>query len=72
MAFGRKRKNITVDVAPNDIDYKDTEFLSSFVTETGKMVPSRITGTDLKTQRRISRAIKRARYVALLPYCDRH
>ncbi len=55
-----------------EIDYKDLELLKDFITETGKIVPSRITGTSAKYQRQLARAIKRARYLALLPYCDRH
>lgn len=55
-----------------DIDYKDTELLKQFITETGKIVPSRVTGTSVKYQRQLATAIKRARYVALLPYCDQH
>ncbi len=54
------------------IDYKDVGILRSYVSETGKIVPSRITGTCAKYQRQLSTAIKRARYLALLPYCDRH
>jgi small subunit ribosomal protein S18 len=54
------------------IDYKDLETLKGYVTETGKIVPSRITGTKAKYQRQLSTAIKRARYVALLPYTDAH
>ncbi len=54
------------------IDYKDVGMLRSYVSETGKIVPSRITGTSAKYQRQLSTAIKRARYLALLPYCDRH
>jgi len=55
-----------------EIDYKDLEVLKGYVTETGKIVPSRITGTKAKYQRQLSTAIKRARYVALLPYTDAH
>jgi len=54
------------------IDYKDLELLKGFVTETGKIVPSRITGTKAKYQRQLSTAIKRSRYIALLPYTDQH
>ena len=50
------------------IDYKDTRALSSFITERGKIVPSRITGNCAKHQRRLTTAIKRARAVALLPF----
>ncbi|ADE16552.1 ribosomal protein S18 [Nitrosococcus halophilus Nc 4] len=55
-----------------EIDYKDLATLKEYITETGKIVPSRITGTKAKYQRQLSRAVKRARYLALLPYCDRH
>ncbi len=54
------------------IDYKDLELLKGFVTETGKIVPSRITGTKARYQRQLSTAIKRSRYLALLPYTDQH
>ena len=53
-----------------EIDYKDIGLLKQYVTETGKIVPSRITGTKARYQRQLSTAIKRARYLALLPYCD--
>lgn len=55
-----------------EIDYKDIAILKGYITETGKIVPSRITGTKARYQRQLSTAIKRARFLALLPYCDRH
>lgn len=55
-----------------EIDYKDIQLLKGFVTESGKIVPSRITGTKARYQRQLATAIKRARYLALLPYCDAH
>ena len=55
-----------------EIDYKDLAVLKQYITETGKIVPSRITGTKAKYQRQLSTAIKRARYLALLPYTDSH
>ena len=55
-----------------EIDYKDIETLKDYVSETGKIVPSRITGTNAKYQRQLSTAIKRARYLALLPFTDSH
>lgn len=55
-----------------EIDYKDLNTLKAYITETGKIVPSRITGTKAKYQRQLATAVKRARYIALLPYCDAH
>ena len=54
------------------IDYKDLVMLRNYVTETGKIVPSRITGTKSFYQRQLSNAVKRARFLALLPYTDQH
>lgn len=54
------------------IDYKDINLLRNYVMENGKIVPSRITGTSAKYQRQLSTAIKRARFLALLPFCDAH
>ncbi|RSL28794.1 30S ribosomal protein S18 [Salibacterium salarium] len=50
------------------IDYKDVELLKKFISERGKILPRRVTGTSAKYQRRLTKAIKRARHVALLPY----
>ncbi len=50
------------------IDYKDPNYLMNFINEQGKILPRRLTGTSLKYQRRVSKAIKRARHIALLPY----
>lgn len=55
-----------------EIDYKDINLLRNYIMENGKIVPSRITGTSAKYQRQLSTAIKRARFLALLPYCDSH
>jgi len=54
------------------IDYKDVELLKDFVNENGKIIPARITGTKAGYQRQLSEAIKRARFLALLPYTDLH
>jgi len=54
------------------IDYKDLATLKNFITETGKIVPSRITGTRAHYQRQLQLAIRRARFLALLPYTDQH
>ena len=53
-----------------EIDYKDIGLLRQFVTETGKIMPARTTGTSAKYQRQLALAVKRARYLALLPYTD--
>ena len=55
-----------------EIDYKDLETLKAYISETGKIVPSRITGTKARYQRQLAKAIKRARYLALIPYTDGH
>ncbi len=71
--FFRRRKycRFTAD-GVKEIDYKDLNTLKNYITETGKIVPSRITGTKANYQRQLATAIKRARYLALLPYTDRH
>jgi small subunit ribosomal protein S18 len=55
-----------------DVDYKDLNMLKQYVGESGKIVPSRITGTKARYQRQLATAVKRARYLALLPYTDNH
>ena len=55
-----------------EVDYKDVYLLKKFITESGKIVPSRITGTKARYQRQIANAVKLARFLALLPYCDKH
>jgi len=55
-----------------EIDYKDLNTLKQYVTETGKIIPSRNTGTKARYQRQLTRAIKLARYLALMPYSDMH
>ena len=71
--FFRRRKfcRFTAE-GVQEIDYKDLEVLKQYITETGKIVPSRITGTKAKYQRQLATAVKRARYLALLPYTDSH
>ena len=71
--FFRRRKfcRFTAE-GVTEIDYKDLDTLKQYVSETGKIVPSRITGTKAKYQRQLATAVKRARYLALLPYTDAH
>lgn len=68
--YFRKRYNRFTAANAKDIDYKDIELLKGCLTETGKIVPSRISGTEARCQRQLAKAIKRARFLALLPYCD--
>jgi small subunit ribosomal protein S18 len=56
----------------SEVDYKDINTLKQFIGESGKIVPSRITGTKARYQRQLATAVKRARYLALLPYTDNH
>ena len=67
--FFRRRKSCPFS-GPNapKIDYKDVKLLQRFVSERGKIVPSRITAVSTKRQRELAQAIKRARFLALLPY----
>ena len=55
-----------------EIDYKDVGLLKDFINENGKIIPARITGTKARYQRQLSVAIKRARFLALMPYTDVH
>lgn len=55
-----------------EVDYKDVDLLKDFITENGKIIPARITGTKAKYQRQLTAAVKRARFLALLPYTDKH
>jgi small subunit ribosomal protein S18 len=71
--FFRRRRYCRFTVEGiKEIDYKDLNTLKAYVSETGKIVPSRITGTKSRYQRQLSIAIKRARFLALLPYSDSH
>ncbi|MEN1928187.1 30S ribosomal protein S18 [Luteimonas sp. MJ204] len=71
--FFRRRKfcKFTAE-GVKEIDYKDLNTLRQNVTENGKIVPSRITGTKAKYQRQLATAVKRARFLALIPYTDNH
>lgn len=70
--FRRKRFCKFTAEGTDQIDYKDLETLNEYVTETGKIVPSRVTGTKARYQRQLATAVKRARFLALLPYSDQH
>lgn len=70
--FRRKKMNRFNGEGSPEIDYKDINLLKNYITETGKIVPSRITGTQTRFQRQLAKAIKYARFLGLLPYCDSH
>jgi len=70
--FRRKKMCYFTANKIKEIDYKDINLLRKFIMENGKIVPSRITGTKASYQRKLTNAVKLARYLALLPYCDRH
>ena len=72
MVQNRRKKSCKFSQGEVQIDYKDINLLKGYITESGKIVPSRVTGTSAKYQRQLATAIKRARFMALLPYCDRH
>ncbi len=71
--FFRRRKfcKFTAE-GVKEIDYKDLNTLRQYLTETGKIVPSRVTGTKARYQRQLQTAIKRSRFLALIPYTDNH
>jgi small subunit ribosomal protein S18 len=71
-SYFRRKKMSHMGNSANEIDYKDINALRDFISETGRIVPSRITGTPTRRQRRVAKAIKRARFLGLLPYCDSH
>ena len=70
--FFRRRKFCRFSAEGLEIDYQDLVLLKQYVSESGKIVPSRITGTSAKYQRQLADAVKRARFLALLPYSDSH
>jgi small subunit ribosomal protein S18 len=70
--FRRKKMNRFAAEGADEIDYKDINMLKNYISETGKIVPSRITGIETRFQRQLAKAIKHARFLGLLPYCDSH
>ena len=70
--FKRKKFCRFTAAGVEQVDYKDVDTLKDFVQENGKIMPARLTGTRAHYQRQVDTAIKRARYLALLPYTDLH
>ena len=72
LLFKRKRFCRFTVAGVESIDYKDLDILRDFVGENGKITPARLTGTRAIYQRQLTTAIKRARFLAILPYSDQH
>lgn len=72
LLFRRKRFCRFTAAGVDEIDYKDLDTLRDFISDNGKIVPARLTGTRAVYQRQLNTAIKRARFLALLPYTDQH
>ncbi|TAG00468.1 MAG: 30S ribosomal protein S18 [Burkholderiales bacterium] len=70
--FKRKKFCRFTAAGVKEIDYKDVDTLKDFIQENGKIQPARVSGTKARYQRQLTTAIKRARFLALLPYCDLH
>lgn len=72
--FRRKKfvSNVETSESADEIDYKNLRVLKEYVMDSGRIVPSRITGRKARDQRRLAKEIKRARFLALLSYCDTH
>jgi len=71
--YKRQKKTYkTFKALTQKVDYKDINLLKTYIMESGGIIPSRITGVPIKTQRQLSRSIKLARYLSLLPYTDKH
>jgi len=72
LLFRRKKFCRFTVTGVEEVDYKDIETLKDFIAENGKIIPARLTGTRSIFQRQLATAIKRARFLALLPYTDQH
>ncbi|MBS9778117.1 MAG: 30S ribosomal protein S18 [Gammaproteobacteria bacterium] len=70
--MARNKKNDRLNKDGVEIDYKQLDVIKNYITEAGKIVPGRVTGTTVQNQRKVARAIKQARFLALIPYTDKH
>lgn len=70
--MARNRRNDRLNQDGAEIDYKQLDILKSYITEAGKIIPGRVTGTTVQNQRKLAKAIKQARFLALIPYTDKH
>ena len=72
LLFKRKRFCRFTVANVEEVDYKDIDVLRDFIAENGKIIPARLTGTRAFYQRQVNTAIKRSRFLAMLPYSDQH
>ena len=72
MLIKKGKCNMSKYDLPKNFDYKNTDALRPFITETGKIIPARVTGVSASNQRKVTKSIKIARFLALLPYTDMH
>ena len=72
LLFKRKRFCRFTVAKVEEVDYKDVDVLRDFISENGKIIPARLTGTRAIYQRQVTTAIKRARFLAMLPYSDQN
>ena len=67
--FRKKRKKVCHMCLGKPVDYKNVEIISKYISDNGKILPRRVTGTCAKHQRHVAEQVKRARFMALIPYC---
>ena len=72
MSFSNRRKSFSIEESVDQVDYKNLDLLKKFVMESGRIVPRRITNVNAGYQRKVTKHIKVARFLALMPYCDSH
>lgn len=70
--MARNKKNDRLNQNGVEVDYKQLDVIKNYITESGKIVPARVTGTTVQNQRKLAKAIKQARFLALIPYTDKH
>lgn len=70
--MARNKKHDRLNKDGIEVDYKQLDVLKNYLTEAGKIVPGRVTGTTVQNQRKVARAVKQARFLALIPYTDKH
>ncbi|MGY0399558.1 MAG: 30S ribosomal protein S18 [Ostreibacterium sp.] len=70
--MARNKENERLNKDGIEIDYKQLEVLKNYLTEAGKIIPGRVTSTTVQNQRKVAKAVKHARFLALIPYTDKH